>query len=39
MLMALGVVIGPSLHLADPASLTGGTNLFGTLACRATGDK
>ena len=32
MLMALGVVIGPGLHLADPASLTGATNLLGTLA-------
>jgi cell volume regulation protein A len=32
MLMALGVVIGPGLHLADPASLTIATNLLGTLA-------
>jgi len=32
MLMALGVVIGLGLHLADPASLTGATNLLGTLA-------
>jgi cell volume regulation protein A len=32
MLMALGVVIGPGLHLADPASLTGATHLLGTLA-------
>ncbi|HZS96751.1 MAG TPA: cation:proton antiporter [Terriglobales bacterium] len=32
MLMALGVVIGPGLHLADPTSLTGATNLLGALA-------
>lgn len=32
MLMALGVVWGPVLHLVDPANLTRATNLLGTLA-------
>jgi potassium/hydrogen antiporter len=32
MLMALGVVLGPGLHLLHPADLTTATNLLGTLA-------